>query len=148
MMPKITILALVVFFAFGGCRKDDDIDLSPEIEFVSISDEEVENFANSVRVTIAYRDADGDLGSPDPDENTVRVKDARLPDYDWYHLQPLTPDLMPLSIEGTFVLELNPLFILGNGTQETTSFTIQVRDRAGNWSNAVNTPVVRIIAVE
>lgn len=148
MTKTLNIVLFLLLFAFSGCRKEGETDLAPVIEFVAISHDEVENFANSVRVTIAYNDADGDLGSPDPDENTVRVKDARLPDFDWYHLPPLTPDLMALSIEGAFVIELNPLFILGNGTQETTSFTVQVRDRAGNWSNVVNTPVVRIIAVE
>ena len=148
MKEAIISTLLLGLIAISGCRKEDDVDLSPVIGFVSISDDEVANYTNSVRVTISYKDRDGDLGSPDPDENTVRVKDARLPDYDWFHLPPLTPDLAALNIEGTLVIELNPLFILGNGTQETTSFTVQVRDRAGNWSNAVGTPAVRIIAEE
>lgn len=148
-MTRLRHSAFILFLmVLAGCQKEEEVDLAPQISFESISDDEVENFTNAVQVTIHYRDADGDLGSPDPDENTVRVKDARLPDYDWYHLPPLTPDLMSLSIEGTFVIELNPLFILGNATSETTSFEIQVRDRAGNWSNVVNTPDVRIIAVE
>ena len=141
-------LVLIVFALTGGCKKDEGPDPFPVIRFISISDDVVESFTNAVRITIGYSDSDGDLGSPDPDENTVRVRDARLPDDDWYHLPPLTPDLLPLSIEGTFELQLNPLFILGNGLEEVTSFTIQVRDRAGNWSNQITTPQVRIVAEE
>lgn len=132
----------------SGCRKEEDPDPAPVLEFVAISLTEVVEFSNAITVTVNYSDVNGDLGSPDPDENTVRVRDARLPDYDWYHLQPLTPNLEELDISGSFVLELNPLFILGNGVQEVTTFTIQVRDRAGNWSNEVVTPQVRILAEE
>lgn len=131
-----------------GCKKEEAPDPAPVLEFVGISATEVVEFSNALTVTINYSDVNGDLGSPDPDENTVRVRDARLPDYDWYHLQPLTPNLEELNISGSFVLELNPLFILGNGVEEVTTFTVQVRDRAGNWSNEVVTPQVRIMEEE
>lgn len=137
-----------VWILAGGCRKDEEPDPAPVLEFVSISLTEVVEFSNAIAVTVNYSDVNGDLGSPDPDEKTVRVRDARLPDYDWYHLLPLTPNLEELNISGSFVLELNPLFLLGNGTEEVTTFTIQVRDRAGNWSNEIVTPQVRIIEEE
>lgn len=143
-----TFIVLCSLLILGSCDKGPELDTVPRIEFMSISTQDVPNFTNAVQVTVKYFDQDGDLGSPDPDENTVRVKDDRLPDYDWYHLQPLTPDLQALNIEGSFVLELNPLFILGNGDEEVTKFTIQVRDRAGNWSNQISTPQVRIVGEE
>lgn len=145
---RIYIAAILLFALPGGCRKEEAPDPIPVIEFIAISDEVVESFSNAVRITVRYRDGDGDLGSPDPDDNTLRVRDARLPGDDWYHLPPLTPDLQPLNIEGTFEVELNPLFILGNGLEEVTSFTLQVRDRAGNWSNQISTPQVRIVEGE
>jgi len=74
----------------------------------------------------------------------LRVKDARLSDYDWYHVPPLTPDLQELQIEGTLSVELNPLFLLGNGDEESTEFSIQLKDRADNWSNQIVTPTVII----
>jgi hypothetical protein len=148
MKPLLAIGLIVVLALTGGCKNEDALDVVPVIEFVAISATEVTNFSNAVSITVRYTDADGDLGSPDPDERTVRVKDARLPGYDEYHLPPLTPDLMPLDISGTFSLQLNPLFILGNGVEETTTFSIQLRDRSGNWSNTITTPQVRITGEE
>lgn len=146
-LKSIAILLLLALH-LTACRKEEEPDPAPVLEFVAISVTEVIEFSNAISVTVKYSDVNGDLGSPDPDENTVRVRDARLPDYDWYHLQPLTPNLEELNISGSFVLELNPLFILGNGVEEVTTFTIQVRDRAGNWSNEVVTPQVRVIGEE
>jgi hypothetical protein len=34
---------------------------------------------------------------------------------------------------------------MGSGTQESTSFTIQLQDNAGNWSNTITTPVVLVV---
>lgn len=36
------------------------------------------------------------------------------------------------------------MFLLGTGTSETTILTIKLKDRAGNWSNAIETPVITI----
>jgi len=137
---KILIgLAIILY----GCKKEEPSEL-PEIEYISISQTEVEEFNNQIEVVIGYKDFNGDLGTMDADDLTLRVKDARLSEFDWYHVPPLTPDLQELEIEGEFSVTLNPLFLLGNGMEESTSFTIQLQDRARNWSNQVNTPTVLI----
>lgn len=142
---------LLVFFIFaltGGCGKEPELDPIPQISFVSISETEVLSFTNAVEVVFSYADQDGDLGTANPDEGSLRVKDSRLPEADWYHVPPMTPDLQVLQIEGTYSVQLNPLFILGNGDVEVASFTLQLRDRAGNWSNSITTPEVRILESE
>lgn len=141
-------LLFLVFCLTAGCKKEETIDRIPSIEFVSISASEVMEFTNAVEVVISYKDGDGDLGSPNPDVNTLRVKDSRLLEYDWYHVPPMTPDLQELQIEGSYTVTLNPLFILGNGSSEEATFTLQIKDRAGNWSNAIVTPAVQIIESE
>ncbi|MFZ6052834.1 hypothetical protein [Halocola ammonii] len=143
-MPRIAlIIAFSVLFALG-CKKEETVDPSPEITYVSMSASQVVEFENQVEVTFSYKDADGDIGEPDPDVKTLRVKDARLSEADFYHIPPVTPELQALNVEGTFTVVLNPLFLLGNGSQETTSFNIQLEDRAGNLSNTIMTPEVLI----
>lgn len=140
---KILVLIACSALLFSRC-KDDDPSPFPEIEFVSISATEVEEFSNQVEVVIGYYDVNGDLGTVDADDLSLQIKDARLEGVDLYHVPPLTPELEELEIEGTFNVQLNPLFLLGNGSMESTDFTIQLRDRAGNWSNQITTPLVII----
>jgi hypothetical protein len=56
----------------------------------------------------------------------------------------MTPDDKTLHIKGTYTLELRPLFLLGNGAAESTTLTIQIKDAAGNLSNAITTPAITI----
>jgi hypothetical protein len=128
-----------------GCKKDQEDPLAPKIEFVSISETEVVSFNNEVYITIRYEDQQGDLGNEDPDILSLRVKDARLADPDLYHVPPMTPNGEALNIKGEYRVKLNTLFLLGTGSLETTSFQLQIRDRAGNWSNTIETTSINII---
>ena len=130
--------------ALFGCRKADEVDPIPVLTFEAISSTDVVQFENLIVLTLGYTDQDGDLGQADPDEHTLRIKDDRLEEYDWYHIPPLTPNLEQLNISGTFEVELTPLFLLGSGSSESTRFTVQIQDRAGHWSNPVLTPEVTI----
>ncbi len=141
---RLVMTVLIATVVFTSCKKEDEKPQGPTIAFKSISSESVEQFNNNVVVTFSYEDYQGDLGEPDPDKFSLRIKDNRLTNYDWFHIPPMTPDLQELHIKGDYALELPPLFILGNGTEEVTHFTIQIRDRAGNWSNTITTPVVTI----
>ncbi|MDG1262771.1 MAG: hypothetical protein P8H59_02215 [Flavobacteriales bacterium] len=143
-MRKLLIY-LSCFLFLAACKKEEEINEVPEITFDSISSTTVVEFDNNISITVAYSDENGDIGYQDPDTYSLRVKDSRLAEYDWYHIPPLTPEMEELNIEGTFTVELNSLFLLGNSTQETTTFTIQLKDRSGNWSNQIVTPVVMIV---
>jgi len=136
---------LILILTMWSCSKKDEEPVAPNITFKSISASQVTEFQNAIRVIITYEDLQGDIGEPDPDTYSLRIKDDRLQGYDWYHIPPMTPDLMSLHIRGEYEVTLAPLFLLGNGSSETTRFTIQLRDRAGNWSNRIQTPSVTII---
>lgn len=145
-MRNLTLpLLILLFLSLTSCEKEEALDPVPSIEFKSISASEVENFNNQLVVKIAYQDEDGDLGEQDPDSYSLRIRDARLDDFDWYHVPPLTPQNEELNIEGEFEIELNALFLLGNGDQESTTLSFQLRDRAGNWSNTVQSPLILIV---
>ncbi|NQX91635.1 MAG: hypothetical protein HRT74_05840, partial [Flavobacteriales bacterium] len=134
-MRKHFLIFTVFALLFIACNKEEEANPVPEIELISVSHTTVESFNNDVSINIAYTDETGDLGYQDPDTYSLRVKDSRLSEFDWYHIPPLTPNQEELNISGTFSLQLNPLFLLGNGDQESTSLSIQLKDRAGNWSN-------------
>jgi hypothetical protein len=139
------IFPILITIAFVSCKKEDaDTSTAPEIEFISMSSTEVDEFENAVVITFKYEDPEGDIGEPDPDAYSLRLKDARLNDFDWYHIPPLTPDLQELHVRGNLSVQLNPLFLLGNGSSETTHFTLQIKDRDGNWSNQIQSPEVTI----
>ncbi len=145
-MKKILLFALVSL-AFLGCKKDEeeeDNPASPVLTFVSISSNEAVSYNNDLKVIFSYEDFQGDIGEEDPDNLTLWVKDARLDAADYYHVPPMTPENQELHIKGNYEVSLNTLFLLGNGAAETTKFTIQLRDRAGNVSNIIETTPVTI----
>tara|TARA_B100000767_G_C19769693_1_gene539305 strand:+ start:3323 stop:3769 length:447 start_codon:yes stop_codon:yes gene_type:complete len=144
-MKQLTkyFVILGLFLGFQSCKKDEPSPF-PEIEFVSISQTQVAEFENQLEVIISYSDVNGDLGTVNADDLTLRVKDSRLGDFDWYHVPPLTPNSEEIEIQGVFSVQLNPLFLLGNGVEESTNFTLQLKDRAENWSNQITTPTVII----
>jgi hypothetical protein len=59
-------------------------------------------------------------------------------------IQPLTPPSSKIQIEGELQINLAGLFVLGSDSTETTSFTVKLKDRAGNWSNEVTTSSITV----
>jgi hypothetical protein len=139
-----TVLALL----FVGCEKtgnEPPFSEVPEIRLLEVSRNEVREFKDTLEVLLHYRDGDGDLGQWDPDLPSLVVKDARLAKADSFHLQPLAPPGARVPLEGELRVRLPQLFLLGNGSSETTRFRIKLLDRAGNESNEVQTPNISII---
>ena len=138
---------LVISVLVASCKKEEEEKLPsspPTIELVSVTPTEVLQFKDSVIVTISYKDDNGDIGDELPDDYSMRVKDSRLSDPDWYHIQPLAPIGSELKFEGEIRIKINTLFILGNGSQELSNLSIKLKDRAGHWSNEITTPVITI----
>ncbi|MAC17478.1 MAG: hypothetical protein CMC97_04190 [Flavobacteriales bacterium] len=138
------LLTLALAGLVSACTQDNLDPVEPQLTWVSINAETVVSATTPVVVTLAYRDHQGDLGWNDPDVHALEVQDDRLDAPDTYHIPPLTPDGMELDIDGTFVVNLPPLFLLGNGGDEPTRLTFRITDRAGHVSNAVVSPVILI----
>ncbi len=129
------------------CTKEVDNGISdvPAIEIRQVSPLTIEEFDGNVKVFLKYEDGDGDLGFPEADSLSLEVWDARLSEPDYYYVPALAPVGESLTIRGELEITLNGTFILGNGQQETTTFTMRIRDRAGHWSNTVVTPTITIV---
>lgn len=143
---KIYIAALCSSVVFTACEKvvPNDVSDIPSIEISSVAPTTISEFSGTVTLSLKYTDGNGDLGFEHPDSTALEVWDSRLDEPDWYYVPPLSPVGSEVTIEGVLQIELNGTFILGNGTQETTYFTVRIRDRMGNWSNTVQTPLITI----
>ena len=140
-----TFIILFSLITFYGCEDDDFVfDVVPYIELSEISTTNVTEFQDTITIRLLYRDGDGDLGFENPDSFSLSVQDQRLVNPDFYFVQPLAPIGSQVSIEGILPIKLKNTFLLGNGATETTTYTIRIKDRAGNWSNEVVTPVITI----
>lgn len=143
-------LAMYLVICLGGmaCEtvSDDPVfDLTPSIEIVELSADTLIQFQDQLSIRISYEDGDGDIGSEDPDVNTIFVKDARLENYEPYYVAPIAPLGSNVSITGTLLLMLSKTFVLGNADQEVTTFDIYLVDQAGNQSNTIQTTPITII---
>lgn len=139
---------IMMMFVIGSCKKkktETPPDPVPTIEVISVSPAVVKEFQDSILITLKYKDANGDLGDPSPDELSLYVKDSRLPNPDKYHVKPLAPITgEDIPIEGQVTIKLNSLFLLGTGNTELTTLSIKMKDRAGNWSAEVSSPQITI----
>lgn len=134
-MKKLTIVLLGVAFILSACKKEEETPPNPVLDIVSVEPSTVTEFDDSLVITISYVDPQSDLGYEDPDTYPLEVKDSRLENPDLYHVQPLAYEQVDAHIEGQIKLILSNLFRLGNGNSETTTLTIRMQDREGNWSN-------------
>ncbi|MCB0625086.1 MAG: hypothetical protein KDC43_14525, partial [Saprospiraceae bacterium] len=75
-------------------------DTKPLIDLVAISADTLVEFQENLVLTISYKDGDGDLGTSDPDVNSIFVQDNRLEKPDEYYLPPLAPEEAKISIQG------------------------------------------------
>ena len=145
-LKNIFSFSLLIFslLLIAACKTTDQNEpMPPVISLKSLSKDTLVQFADSLNITIRYSDVNGDLGSSDPDNNTLYIKDSRLDSADYYHVKPLSPPNSNIKIQGELTVKVRNMFLLGNGGNESAYFTIKLRDQSGQWSNEViTTPVV------
>ncbi|MES2627964.1 MAG: hypothetical protein V4616_03250 [Bacteroidota bacterium] len=139
---RTSIFIACSLLVLASCKKEkageedsDGFSDIPAIEVVSVNKTTIKEFQDSVVIVISYKDRNGDLGRQDPDDNSLYIKDRRLPDADYYHIPPITPADVNLKTRGTIRIVYPNLFLLGNGSNETTQLYVKIKDQAGNWSN-------------
>ena len=141
----LTFIFFIFSFSFFISCKEDDEPTPPVINLLSMSKDTLVQFQDSLDIVIKYTDTDGDVGETDPDNNSLYIKDSRLPDADYYHVLPLSPPNTALNIQGELTVKIKNMFLLGNGGNETAYFTIKLKDQRGNWSNQIITPNILIV---
>lgn len=153
-MKYIYLFVLFFILVVYACKKEEDVtpesdppmSIIPSIELKSVTPTSVKQFKDSIVFNIFYKDGDGDLGFSDTDSLSLYLTDNRVPLTEKYHVPPLSPDSSKIAIQGYFNLVLNHTNLLDTaGTDsETTTYTIKVKDRSGNWSNEVTSVTITI----
>ena len=140
-----SFIVFLVLLAFVSCSKDSALSSVPVIKFLDVNSTSIKEFKDSLVIRFEYTDADGDIGEDNPDKNDLFVKDRRLVNADYYFVKPLSPPGSEIKITGIISVQIKNTFLLGTGNSELTQFNLKMRDRAGNWSNSINTPNITII---
>lgn len=156
------LLSLIVFTCFS-CSTSPDFDDVPEIEFVSINktifnQNYQQGTSDTIFITLGVTDGNGDLGSEE-NANDIEFTDSRTGFITNNSLPMLPLQGSGNGIEGDIVMRL----VIAPGSdfccippsgsgcrpdpsfpQDTFSYLIRIRDRAGNWSNQVSTSSLTI----
>ena len=134
-----------ILVSFSGCKKEQPISTVPSVKFVSITPNPAIKYQDEIKVTIEYTDGDGDLGENTPDVKNLFCTDSRNNVTYEFRIPQLGPDNSNIIINGKLVFNLAPQgFIDDNNTTETATYSVYVKDRAGNQSNTVQTTSLTI----
>ncbi len=143
-MIRNLVLVFLVSVALVACKKADEIGPIPEIEFVSVTPGNVQEYADSLVVTIKYRDGDGDLGENTSGAENFFLADSRNNVIYKFRIPQLAPDNSSIIIEGNLNVTLANTAIIDGSNSQTFTYSIYVKDRAGNQSNTVVTSPVTV----
>jgi hypothetical protein len=139
---RVIFLSLIIL---TGCSKDEDeFSTTPEISFVSISPSTATEFSDNVTIIINYKDGDGDLGENKDGVKNCFVTDNRIGVVYEYRIKQLAPSGSAIAITGNLEIKLGGQTITDNSNQQSVSYTLYLKDRAGNSSNSVTTSAITI----
>lgn len=152
---KTLIVFSVVLLFLNGCKKEDPIPSStptgpvsiiPQISIKNVSSAVVVQFKDSIVFTVSYIDGNGDIGYENADSTSLFLTDNRGPFTEKYHIPPLAPNGAFVAIQGDLNIKLDRTMLLDTAAvSETTTYSIQLKDRAGNWSNTVTTGTITVV---
>ncbi|MEN9521749.1 MAG: hypothetical protein RL065_126 [Bacteroidota bacterium] len=152
MRIKILYLLSIAICLLMACKKDSQptinppISTTPEIEFISAAPTTVKQFSDSIKFTLKFTDGDGNVGDISADSLSLFVIDNRNSSLvERYHIPPVAPLNSNIVVQGQFSVVLkNTILLNTNSTSETTNFSFKLKDRAGNFSNVVQSESITI----
>lgn len=151
------ILATIIT-SLVSCVSRPDFPIEPVIEFVSMENNQmVQNSFNtdSIRVTFSFTDGDGDLG--DQDSLNIFIRDNRDQFIaSKYRLPEFPPEGAQRGVRGEITVTIyTTCCIYPDGTPpcepslqyptDTLRYDIFIRDRAGHFSNTIQTDPIIIL---
>lgn len=144
MKMKHIVVLFFVSLTIVSCKKAEEIGPIPEIEFISVTPSNVQEYADSIVFTIKYRDGDGDLGENASGAENFFLADSRNNVIYKFRIPQLAPDNSNIIIEGNLNVTLANTAIINGSASQTFTYSIYVKDRAGNQSNTVVTTPVTV----
>jgi len=115
----------------------------PAITFKSISPSTVNQFSDSLVIAIEYTDGDADLGQNNTETPNAFVTDQRNNIEYKFRIRQLAPDNANIAIKGVLDIIIPSVAVSGT-TSELATFSLYVKDRAGNQSNTIATTAITV----
>tara|TARA_B100000795_G_C22701766_1_gene399930 strand:- start:269 stop:697 length:429 start_codon:yes stop_codon:yes gene_type:complete len=140
MKKRIYLFAVVLLFS---CGKEQMLSFTSEIEFKSISPITAQEYSDDIIITISYSDGDGDLGENNPNIYNLFVEDNRNSIIYQFRIPQLAPN-NSIAIEGDLNITINGSGITNESSSQQLTYSIFVKDRAGNKSNTITTSAITI----
>lgn len=150
-MPNKLLLGL---FLLGIVACKDKYPAEPSIEFISVSKNYLtQNGADSLQLKFSFVDGDGDIG--DEETDNVFVTDARtgqvvasyrIPEYTENTKHTYRKGEISLIVYSQCCIYPDSSSCYANAAYPLDSmvYTVQVRDKAGNWSNTIESSIVQL----
>lgn len=155
-MKRLILPALILFASvniFSTCERHEVVfPPEPVISFESFTTD-----GAAAKLTINYTDGDGDLGffeGENEDEFNMFLTYNELTDTGWevielnppfnYRIPSLTPEGQNPAIKGDITIDLTPNYYDPISNPSQIFYEIVVKDRAGNESNKISTPIIDI----
>lgn len=140
---------IVMLILTNGCIKLNNFPPTPVITFKSLSTTEVKQGVTPIKIIFKFTDGDGDLGLTQQDTSKdVLILDIRQGSpafppiqYD-YRMPYVTPEGNNKSISGEVEIDIPNTFCRPGLVVDTLRYSIQIKDRAGNKSNTLETPSI------
>lgn len=138
-------IAIGIVF-ISSCKKKDETEstVTPQIEFVSISPSSAVEYVNSITITFSYDDLDGDLGENNANATNLFITDSRNNVTYNYRISQLAPDGSSIHIKGNLNAVIKSTAITDNSSSQPVSYSIYIKDRAGNSSNTITTDAITV----
>lgn len=150
MMLRNTLYILLLLsgiILIASCKKEEvEISDVPEIEFVSVTPQNVIEYQDSLVFTISYRDGDGDLGENGNNIDNFFLTDSRNDVTYKFRIQQLAPDNANIPIQGDLNIVLQNTAVLNGQASESFTYSMYLKDRAGNQSNTVTSSTITVTA--
>ncbi len=157
-MEKIrpSLFGVLSLLLLAACQKDSpsedlpptqfpNTNLSPvpQISLENYPTDAVTAYEDSLSFSFLYYDGDGDSEAFVAGETLIRLIDKRDPERLVFDFFPAPTSVNALFGVHQAVLD-HTILLDPDHESEQTSFTLQLRDRAGNWSNVIRTGTVRV----
>lgn len=156
---SLVLLCATFLLALYGCIKEPDYPIEPYIEFVSMSKSTLnqgQNKEDTLYITFSFTDGDGDLGyNPEDNETDIYLTDIRPFGITTEYKLPRLPQRgVSKGISGEVTIKVFTTCCILDPTDpcmvqpdSSVSFhwELQIRDRAGNFSNVIETEPVTVI---
>ena len=129
----------------SSCKKNKtESTTTPQITFISISPSSAVEYVSSITIAFSYDDLDGDLGQNDPGVTNLFITDSRNNITYSYRISQLAPEGSNIHIKGNLNAVIKNTAITDNSSSQSVTYSLYIKDRAGNASNSITTTPITI----